>query len=78
METPTPLVEELKAGSEAVSLLDRLYRRPGAFWLDSGMGRDRLGKHSFLGSDPFLTFRSKGASIEIVEDGEIRRCRGNP
>ena len=41
--------------------------RPNSFLLESVEGGERLARYSFLGSDPFLIFRSKGDTATITE-----------
>jgi anthranilate synthase component 1 len=43
--------------------------RPNSFLLESVEGGERLARYSFLGSDPFLIFRSKGDTATITEGG---------
>ena len=43
--------------------------RPNSFLLESVEGGERLARYSFLGSDPFLIFRSKGNAATITEGG---------
>ncbi len=73
-----PLVEELKDAAEAPRCFDALVARPFSFFLDSGMDPARLGRYSFLGSDPFLVLRSRGDSITLVRGGAEEVVRGNP
>ncbi|MGH7422143.1 MAG: aminodeoxychorismate synthase component I [Candidatus Methylomirabilales bacterium] len=40
---------------------------PWSFLLESGMNLFQLGRFSFLGTDPFLTFRARGQRIEVRE-----------
>ncbi|MCT4593783.1 MAG: aminodeoxychorismate synthase component I [Anaeromicrobium sp.] len=49
-----------------------------SFILDSGMDRERLGKYSFIGFDPFLVFKSKNGTITIEEGNTIRVLKGDP
>jgi len=51
---------------------------PRPFFLDSSMASPRLGRFSALGAEPFAAISSKGACIEITEDGRTRRFSGNP
>ncbi len=44
-------------------------RRPNSFLLESVEGGERLARYSFLGSDPFLIFQSKGDTATITENG---------
>jgi para-aminobenzoate synthetase component 1 len=48
------------------------------FFLDSGMDREKLGRYSFIGIDPFLMIKSQGNKIRLEEDGEIKIIDGNP
>ena len=52
--------------------------RPFSFYLDSGMDPGKLGRYSFMGSDPFLVLRSRGDEITIIKDGTEEVQRGNP
>ncbi len=52
--------------------------RPFSFFLDSGMDPAKLGRYSFMGSDPFLVMRSRGDDITIIRDGAEETIKGNP
>ncbi len=52
--------------------------RPFSFFLDSGMDPQKLGRYSFMGSDPFLVMKSKGDEITLIRNGEEERRRGKP
>jgi para-aminobenzoate synthetase component 1 len=73
-----PLVEEITGFPEAPRCFDALAGRPFSFFLDSGMDAARLGRYSFMGSDPFLVLRSRGDSIVIIKGGVEQEARGNP
>jgi len=45
--------------------------RPNSFLLESVEGGERLARYSFLGSDPFLVFRSKGDEATITEGAHV-------
>lgn len=51
---------------------------PYSFILDSAMGKERLGKYSFIGYSPFLVFKSKNEKITIEKDNNIKVFAGNP
>ncbi len=57
METPVSAFRKVAGG------------RPNSFLLESVEGGERLGRYSFLGSDPFLIFRSKGDAATVTENG---------
>ncbi|MGI4789819.1 MAG: anthranilate synthase component I [Janthinobacterium lividum] len=67
-----PVWRELLADMEtAVSAYRKIAGdRPNSFLLESVEGGERLARYSFLGSDPFLIFRSKGDTATITEGGK--------
>jgi para-aminobenzoate synthetase component 1 len=73
-----PLLEEIPAAPDAPRCFEPFAPRPYSFFLDSGMDAARLGRYSFMGSDPFLVLRSRGDEITLIEDGKEEVRRGNP
>ncbi|MGB7605483.1 MAG: aminodeoxychorismate synthase component I [Lutisporaceae bacterium] len=64
-----------------LSAFDMFYAFKGdshSFILDSSLQNERLGGFTFLGSDPFLVFKSKASGIEIIEQGNHKHLNGNP
>jgi anthranilate synthase component I len=55
-----------------VSAFEKIAGERGSFLLESVEGGEQLARYSFLGADPFLTFRSKGSAATIEEGGEAR------
>jgi len=55
-----------------VSAFEKIAGDGGAFLLESVEGGERLGRYSFLGSDPFLTLRSKGRTTTVTEEHGTR------
>ncbi len=55
-----------------VSAFEKIDEGAGSFLLESVEGGERLARYSFLGSRPFLTFRSKGSAATITEGAESR------
>jgi anthranilate synthase component 1 len=45
--------------------------RPNSFLLESVAGGEHLARYSFLGSDPFLIFRSKGNTATVTEGDHV-------
>ena len=45
--------------------------RANSFLLESVEGGERLARYSFLGSDPFMVFRSKGDTATITEGDQV-------
>ncbi len=73
-----PLVEELPAPPSAHGAFELLKDRPFSFFLDSGMDPRRLGRYSFIGSDPFLVMRSRGRDITLLSPDNEKTVHGNP
>ncbi len=62
----------------AFDLFWLLADEPHSFFLDSGMDAPRLGRYSFIGSQPFLIFRSKGTDLQLNWTDRIEKRSGNP
>ena len=74
-----PLVEEMHISLEAPQCFELLKSRPYSFFLDSGMDPGKLGRYSFMGSDPFLVLKSRGEEISLTgSNGEQKILTGNP
>ena len=73
-----PLVEEIHTPLGAPQFFEIFRDRPFSFFLDSGMDPGRLGRYSFIGSDPFLVLRSRGEEVSLIRDGTGESSRGNP
>jgi len=52
--------------------------KPFSFFLDSGMDPQKLGRYSFMGSDPFLVMRSRGKEISLLSPDREKVVFGNP
>ena len=69
-----PVYREIAGDMETpVSAFRKIDRGGHAFLLESVEGGEKWGRYSFLGADPTLIFRSRGADVEIVENGRVRR-----
>jgi para-aminobenzoate synthetase component 1 len=73
-----PLIDEIHMAPDAAWCFETFAPRPYSFWLDSGMDPRKLGRWSFMGSDPFLVIRSKGDEITLVREGAEEKRWGNP
>ena len=73
-----PLVEEIRTSLSASQCFEVFRNRPFSFFLDSGMDPGKLGRYSFMGSDPFLVLRSRGEEISLIRDGVKKSRCGNP
>ena len=49
-----------------------------SYLLESVEGGEKIGRYSFLGSDPILMVRSKGNKIEVISKGKTTKIEGNP
>ena len=74
-----PLVEEIHIQFKAPQCFELLKGRPFSFFLDSGMDPAKLGRYSFMGSDPFLVLKSRGQEVSLIHsNGQQRIIKGNP
>ncbi len=75
----TPLIEEIESNIPPHLLFKELQSSPYSFFLDSVIGRERLGRFSFLGCEPFLVFKSKRDSVSLEwNDGRKELLKSNP
>ncbi|GGE11337.1 anthranilate synthase component I [Marinithermofilum abyssi] len=69
-----PLCKTIFADTETpIGLYRRLKNRNYSFLLESAEGGEKWGRYSFIGTDPFLIFRSKGQRITVQEGTNVRR-----
>jgi para-aminobenzoate synthetase component 1 len=73
-----PLIEEVSTSLTAPELFELVKDRPYSFFLDSGMDPKRLGRYSFLGSEPFLVMTSRGSEVTLLRGQEHEVQCGNP
>ncbi|MFU8796819.1 MAG: anthranilate synthase component I family protein, partial [Dehalococcoidia bacterium] len=73
-----PLIEELAVPPSAAELFHVIKDRRCSFFLDSGMDPKRLGRYSFMGSDPFLVVSSHGSEVTLTRGREREVRWGNP
>ena len=71
-------MEEIFTPLTSIEVFELFKDAPHAFFLDSGMDRVRLGRYSFIGSDPFIVFKNWGKDIKITSGGTTRHLIGNP
>ena len=72
----------------AFDLFQLLADEPHSFFLDSGVDAPspakrgfryaELGRYSFVGSQPFLIFRSKGTNLQLDWGGRVEQQSGDP
>jgi para-aminobenzoate synthetase component 1 len=73
-----PLIEEACTSLTAPELFQLINDRSYSFFLDSGMDPRRLGRYSFLGSEPFLVISSRGSEITLIRGHKHEVQYGNP
>jgi para-aminobenzoate synthetase component 1 len=73
-----PLIERISTSLTAAEIFELIKDRPYCFLLDSGMDRQRLGRYSFLGTEPFLVMNSRGSEITVIRGQQREVRRGNP
>ncbi len=80
--TVVPIVKTILADTETpVSAYLKIRNRSTySFLLESVEGGEKIARYSFLGSDPYLIFRSRGDSgtVRDLNTGKERRFNGDP
>ncbi|RJQ37091.1 MAG: aminodeoxychorismate synthase component I [Dehalococcoidia bacterium] len=77
-EVRYPFVEEIRLPLAPPAAFELFKERPYSFFLDSGMDAGKLGRYSFIGSDPFLVLKSRGDEIRLISGGKEGHQSGNP
>ncbi|MBT3363553.1 MAG: aminodeoxychorismate synthase component I [Chloroflexi bacterium] len=72
-----PIIDEIKTSLTAPEAFELFRDRPYSFYLDSGMDEKKLGRYSFMGSDPFIILRSRGSDIELIRGEQVESLKGN-
>ncbi len=73
-----PLIEEIELELMPLDAFNLIKDRQFSFFLDSGMDPHKLGRYSFIGSDPFLVLSSRGSEVTLKRGVEKSRLSGNP
>jgi para-aminobenzoate synthetase component I len=73
-----PLIEEIKTPVSPLNVFELFGNDPFLYFLDSGMGFDRLGRYSFIGSSPFMTLKSYGRDISLTHGNREQCFQGDP
>jgi para-aminobenzoate synthetase component 1 len=77
-ELRPPLIEEIDTRLAPIDAFELFSDGQFSFFLDSGMDPHKLGRYSFIGSNPFLVLRTRGSNITLIQSGEKKSFRGNP
>jgi len=73
-----PLIEEIELPLSPPEAFKLLKDNRFSFFLDSGMDPHKLGRYSFMSSNPFLVVSSRGSEITITRGAEQSSLQGNP
>ena len=73
-----PLVEEIYTPLTASQLFHAFKNHPYSCFLDSGMDPGRLGRYSFISSNPFLVLKSCGNEVALLRGNKKEVRYGNP
>ena len=73
-----PLIEEINAELSPIDAFELVRNRQFSFFLDSGMDPHKLGRYSFIGSEPFLVLSSRGSEVILTQGAAKSSLSGNP
>jgi len=73
-----PLLKPIETTLSPMEVCGLLRHDRHLFFLDSGGDCRRLGRYSFLGSDPFLIFKHQRGRNEIISGDSMEVISGNP
>ena len=73
-----PLIEEIDIELSPLGAFELFKNRQFSFFLDSGMDPHKLGRYSFIGSNPFLVLSSHGSEVILTRGTETKRLNDNP
>ncbi len=74
----TPVVREIPPLPSATAAFSAIAGRRGAVLLEGGTREPKLGRWSFVACEPFLTYRAKGARIEVWRPTGAELRDGDP
>ena len=70
---------EFKSNLNSMELFEAIKKEGDyPFFLDSGMDKEKLGRYSFMGIDPFLMIKSEGNKVSLEKKGKIEVVDGDP
>ena len=73
-----PLIKEINLELSPPDAFELFKENRFPFFIDSGMDPQKLGRYSFMGSDPFLVLSSRGSQITVARGAEQSSLQGNP
>ena len=71
-----PLIDEI--GLSPPRAFELFRDEPFSFFLDSGMDPGKLGRFSFIGSEPFLVLKSRGNQTSVRNGHGVTISTGDP
>ncbi|SHH13839.1 aminodeoxychorismate synthase component I [Clostridium grantii] len=71
-------IKEIETKLTSFQLFEIFKNDEYVFFLDSGMDHDKLGRYSFISSNPLLVFKSKGNEIKITKKDQENIFFENP
>jgi len=72
------LIKEIDLPSSPIDIFQSIKNNPYPFLLESQMDPSKLGRFSFMGSNPFLVLKNKGNHTELIEKDKKKSIKGNP
>ena len=73
-----PLVEEIYTPLTVSQVFHAFKDHPYSCFMDSGMDPGRLGRYSFISSNPFLVLKSRGDEVVLLRGDKKEVRHGNP
>ena len=73
-----PLIEEIDTELSPLDAFELLKDKQFSFFIDSGMDPHKLGRYSFIGSDPFIVISTHGSESILTRGAEKSSLSGNP
>ncbi|MFC2020300.1 aminodeoxychorismate synthase component I [Chloroflexota bacterium] len=78
-ETHRPLIEQIDIEMSPSDVFELLFEgKKFSFFLDSRMDPGKLGRYSFIGSNPFMVLSNHGNEVTIIEGIKERRLKDDP
>ncbi|UMZ72603.1 anthranilate synthase component I [Natranaerofaba carboxydovora] len=71
-------ISEVADRETPITIYEKLKEENPVFLLESGMGREKLARYSFVGCDPFMAFESYSDEVIITQNGAKTRQKTNP
>ncbi|MSQ31907.1 MAG: aminodeoxychorismate synthase component I [Dehalococcoidia bacterium] len=73
----SPIVNKIP-WTEPSALFKAAASKKHTFYLNSSLNSPKLGRYSYIGFEPFLTFSASGPSIRLEQNGKISQSKGDP